>query len=63
MSTPTMHGYQITPGDEVDLDTAPDCCSSEMEPRPASDGERRYACSNCSTVVDIAATGLVSDIR
>lgn len=59
MDAPTMHGYEITPGDEVDLNTSPHCCGGEM----STTSERLYRCDACSTVVEISPNGLVFDIR
>ncbi|MEU8525279.1 hypothetical protein AB0C77_06700 [Streptomyces sp. NPDC048629] len=62
MNEPTLHGMELTPGDEAGLDATPVCCSSDMTRRPDGDGIR-FTCANCGTAVDVNANGLVTDIR
>ncbi|MFG2328276.1 hypothetical protein ACGFMM_01485 [Streptomyces sp. NPDC048604] len=62
MSEPTLHGMELTPGDEAGLDAAPVCCSSDKARRPGGTGIR-FTCGNCRSSVDINELGLVTDIR
>lgn len=55
---PTIHGHELSPGDELGTDATPDCCDDEMTP----DG-RNFTCGNCWTVLTVNSLGLVSDIH
>jgi hypothetical protein len=55
---PSIHGHELSPGDELGHDTAPDCCDSEMTANGST-----YTCGHCGTVLTVNALGLVSDIR
>ena len=58
----TSYGYELSPGDDADLDDIPVCCGNGMTAKDTNDGGRKYTCGNCKTVVTIAASGLVFDI-
>lgn len=60
---PTIHGYELSPGDDLGRDTTPDCCDQEMAPKGADGkGYRDYKC-DCGTTLTVAPNGLVFDIR
>lgn len=58
----TSYGTDITPGDDTGLDDTPICCDDDMTGRDTKNGGRSYTCGTCSTVVTIAASGIVADI-
>lgn len=55
---PTIHGHELSPGDELGTDATPDCCDDEMTP----DG-RNFTCGSCWTVLEVSCSGLVADIN
>ena len=59
MPEPSIHGYELSPGDELGQDVTPDCCGSEMTATRLSS----YRCGECGTVLEIDSLGLVFDIR
>ena len=59
----TSYGYELSPGDETDLDDIPVCCGSDMTGKKLDDGDIEHACENCGTVLEINENGLVWDIR
>ncbi|WP_275558518.1 hypothetical protein [Streptomyces sp. 5-6(2022)] len=61
--TPTVNGYELSIGDDLGTETIPDCCDEDMTAGAASNGYRNYTCSECNTVLTVAPTGLVYDIR
>lgn len=56
---PSIHGLELSVGDELGSDTAPDCCDTEMTPVNAS----TYTCGECGTALEVNSLGLVSDMR
>lgn len=61
----TSYGYELSPGDEADLDDIPQCCGGEMTAGPPDgDGDRDYVCDNggCGTRLTITGAGMVLDI-
>lgn len=58
----TSYGYELSIGAETDVDDVPNCCGNSMDSKETRNGGREYTCSACSTVVLIAASGLVDDI-
>lgn len=63
---PTIHGLELSPGDDLGTDTTPDCCDEEMAAKDTADGYRYYTCGNCETVLTVlpvASNGIVFDIR
>jgi hypothetical protein len=58
----TSYGYELSPGDDTDIDDVPVCCDEDMAGKDTERGGRDYTCGDCGTVVSIAASGLVSDI-
>jgi hypothetical protein len=63
-SEPTVTGgFEISPGDELGRDLAPDCCGSEMVRGTDRFGDLIYTCGCCKTVVEVDELGLVADIR
>ncbi|GGU52399.1 hypothetical protein [Streptomyces lavendofoliae] len=56
---PSIHGHELSPGDELGHDTAPTCCGGEMDPTNST----TYRCGHCGTVLEVNGLGLVSDIR
>lgn len=61
----TSYGYELSPGDEADLDDAPQCCGGDMTAGPSDeDGDRDYVCDNgeCGTRLTITGAGVVLDI-
>ncbi|MGW2113766.1 hypothetical protein [Streptomyces zhihengii] len=61
---PTIHDRDLSPGDDLGLDTAPTCCDDQtMTTTNTSDGYQQYTCSQCLTVVEITPSGLIFDIR
>lgn len=60
----TSYGYELSPGDEADLDDAPQCCGGDMAAGPPDeDGDRDYVCDGgCGTRVTITGAGMVLDI-
>ncbi|MFJ8583645.1 hypothetical protein ACIRD2_03155 [Streptomyces sp. NPDC093595] len=56
---PSIHGHELSPGDELGHDTTPNCCGSEM----TATKRGTYRCDNCDTVLEVNSLGLVSDIR
>lgn len=55
--TPTVHGVELKPGDEVDDRDIPECHGAPMlRAGPV------FTCQDCPTVVEYA-NGLVFDIR
>jgi hypothetical protein len=63
--TPTICGYmELSLGDELGHDLAPDCCDDEMAGKDIdSDGHREYVCGDCGTVLEVDDRGLVWDVR
>jgi hypothetical protein len=60
----TSYGYELSPGDETDLDDTPRCCGESMTAKaPDEDGDREYLCGQCGTALEINENGLVWDIR
>lgn len=55
---PSIHGHELSPGDELGTDAVPECCDDDM----TADG-RTYTCGTCGTVLEVSADGLVFDIR
>ncbi|MEU8590727.1 hypothetical protein AB0C59_27550 [Streptomyces sp. NPDC048664] len=61
---PRIFYLELSIGDELGHDTAPDCCVNEMTAKDADDdGYREFVCGCCGTVVEIDDLGLVYDIR
>lgn len=61
----TSYGYELSPGDEFDLDDTPQCCGADMTAgQPDADGDRDYACAGdgCGTRVTVTGAGMVDDI-
>lgn len=56
---PSLHGLELSIGDELGHDTAPNCCGGEMT--DASRGT--YKCGSCGTTLAVNSLGLVLDIR
>ena len=63
MDTPTLHGLELSPGDEVGTDIDPRCCDQDMTSKPKASDQHTFQCANCLTVVVIDSNGLVFDIR
>lgn len=63
---PSVHGLELSPGDELGTDIVPDCCDEEMAANDTADGYRYYMCGDCETVLTVlpvASNGIVFDIR
>lgn len=61
----TSYGYELSPGDEADLDDMPQCCGGDMTAgKPDEDGDRDYVCDGggCGTKLTITGAGMVLDI-
>lgn len=64
MNTPTINGgYELTIGDNLGIGPAPDCCDNEMATLPKTSDQQKFQCDDCETVLIVAASGLVFDIR
>lgn len=60
----TSYGYELCPGDEVDVDDVPRCCGDDMTSKDTGDGYRDWTCGDCGTVVTVDQEAeMVSDIR
>ncbi|MFD8851869.1 hypothetical protein [Streptomyces sp. NPDC059604] len=60
---PNTYGFELSPGDDLGLDTTPDCCDQSMTATDGDDGYRDYTCGDCGTTLTVAPTGIVFDIK
>ncbi|MFI9598912.1 hypothetical protein ACIHCX_03355 [Streptomyces sp. NPDC052043] len=64
MSNPTTsYGSELEIGDDAGHDDTPVCCDADMTPKPCGDGSVEHTCGDCGTVLEIAPSGVVRDIR
>lgn len=54
---PSIHGHELSPGDQLGNDTTPECCHRDMTTNGTV-----FGCATCGTALEVNDRGLISNI-